>query len=427
MEHIPMKNISLQDIIETCSNGKKKDKEILEDFSMINRENIHEIFKYKKFHDDFTDYLTIYKDEENDDILGTIRPCYREFLAKILKDLNIKGERKDDQDLTEDALKQIEKLSDIKTIRELEKEFPELYKKLVSGRLYMMEVEKKRPEEKKILSHYYYSCAMKKSLPGFLKTQAEAYKRYITDRYNYGLKTLEVDYNEYIKEYFDTEKLALYIADRYLSICENTDDLNIIDKYLPTLKKYKESENYNRRVYVKNKDNKELSDYDFEYRMICLQNKVYELRHRKVDWEITKPSPTVKNTTSKPRQLRIPSEQVQRVREIGAAKEKFYHEHTPKLIITGLAGLEGYIAYVYENGEVILDKTSDYPKNAALFNIKVVDFDTLTKLDSKKLKKHPKAIWKPHKEGWQKEIEKIITRKATEEEKEQVKEFTKTH
>ena len=425
MSNTIMAHIDLVDIINKCSNGKKSNEEIFKDLSEINRENIHEVFKYKRFNYDFSDYLTIYKDEENNDILGTIRPCYREFLGGTLKALNIKGDREDNEELTEDALKQVEKLSNIKTNPELKNSFPELYNQLIQGRIYMDRVRTKSKEEQKELRHYYYSCAMKESLDGFVKTQSEAYKRYIEDRYKYGSKTLNTDLTDYIKENFDIDKLASYIADKYLTICENTDDLTIIDKYLPTLKTYEKS-NYSKNVYLNEQKPRTIED-DFEYRMICLQYRVSKLRHKEVNWEITKPAAKVVKTKSKPKQLTIPSEKVQRVREIAAAKEKFYHEHKPTLIVTGLTGLDGYIAYVYENGEVILDKTPDYPKNAALFNIKVVDFDTLTKLDTNQLKNHPKATWKPHRKGWQQEIENIITREATKEEKEQVKEFSKKH
>lgn len=426
MSNITMAHIDLLDLINKCSNGKKTNEEIFKDISTINRENIHEIFKYKKFYYDFSDYLTIYQEDDNKDILGAIRPCYREFLANTLRFLDIRGEREDNEQLTQDALKQVEKLANIKTETELKDSFPVLFQDLLNGRNYMNTVRKKPKEEQEELKHYFYSCAMQESLKGFVKTQSEAYRRYITDRYKYGSKTLRTEFNEYIKENFDINKVAFYIADLYLTICEKTDDLSIIDKYLPILKAYQKSD-YNKKVSIMSQKGKKIEEYDFDYRMICLQHRVYDLRHKKVNWEITKPSSRVVKTSKQPRQLKLASEETGQIRRIASEKEKFYKEHKPKLIITGIKGLEGYIAYVYENGEVILDKDSTNLKNAAMYNFKVVDFDTLTKLNTKELKKDKRATWKQHRKGWQQEIEKIIEREATEQDKKDVNEFIKKH
>ena len=420
-----MVHISLLDLINKCSNGKKTNEEIFNDFSKFNRENIHEVFKYKKFNYDFTDYLTIYKDEENDDILGIIRPCYREFLATILRFLNVKGNRIDDEELTKDLLNQIEKLKGITTTTDLKNEFPYLFDDLITGRKYMNEVRKKDKKESQELKDYFYSCAMKESLNGFTETQSEAYRRYVTDRYKFGSKTLRTSYNEYIKENFDINKVAMYIADLYLNICESTDDLSIIDKYFKTLVKYEES-NYDKHVYVKTKDNEEMNACYFELRMISLRKRIRELRNVKVNWDITQPSKSVKKVKESQRTM-ITSKGIENIKKIANAKEKFYSNHEPRLIVTGIKGLKGYIAYVYKNGEVILDKEPNYPKNAAMYHIKVIDFDELTKLGNQELKAHPKAEYIQHRKGWEEIIEKIITRKATPQEEEAVNEFKKKH
>ena len=427
MEDIPMKNISLEDIIDTCSNGKKTKEAILEDFSIANRENIHEIFRYKKFHNDFTDFLTIYKDEENDDILGIIRPCYYEFFINLLRSLNIEGIRIDNEETTIELLQQIDKLTDIKTIRELENEFPELYKLLVEGRFYMINVRNKSLQEQKTLKHYYYSCAMKESLQGFIKTQAEAYKRYVLDRYKYGLKTLEVDYNDYIKEYFDVEKLNMYIAETYLNVCENTDDLISIDKYLPTLLKYSEE----LRKSIKSEDKK--IDYEKRYRIIALncriinlRDRAEKLRNKKVNWNITHtPRKMIARKVGQPRIALFDFKKIERLKEINNEKSEFYTKNKPLLIVTGLKGLRGYIAYIYPNGEVILDKDSKYHKNSAMYNFHIVDFEEFTKLDTQELKS--KSTWISHRKGWQEKIEEIINREANEEDKKEVKEFIKKY
>ena len=428
MENIPMINVSLLDLIKTCSNGKKTNEEMFDDFSKINRENIHDIFKYKKFNYDFTDYLTIYKDEENDDITGIVRPCYYEFFVNLLKFLNIRGQKEDNEELTKELLSKVEELTNIKTETELKNNFPLLFNDLLNGRSYMNIVRKTNDKEKqKELKDYYYSCAMKESLNGFLNTQTEALKRYSTDRYKYGKKTLETNYNDYIKEYFDIEKVNMYIAENYLKICESTDNLVVINRYLSTLLKYSEE----LRKSIRTEDIK--ISYDLRCKMISLncriinlKDRVEELKNRKVDWNITHtPRKMVARKVGQPQIAIFDPKKLERLREINQEKIDFYTKNKPLLVVTGLKGLKGYIAYVYQNGEVILDKDSKYRKNSAMYNFKVVDFDELTKLDTQELKS--KSTWISHRKGWQEKIEEIINRDATQEDKEQVEAFQKTH
>ena len=428
MENIPMINIPLLDLIETCNNGKKTNKEIFDDFSKMNRENIHDTFKYKKFNYDFTDYLTIYKDEENDDIIGIVRPCYYEFFVNLLKFLDIRGQKEDNEELTKELLTKVEELANIKTETELKNKFPYLFNDLLDGRSYMDMVRKIDDKEKQQeLKDYYYSCAMKESLKGFLKTQTEELKRYSIDRYKYGKKTLETSYNDYIKEYFDIEKVNMYIAETYLNVCENTDDLISIDKYLPTLLKYSEE----LRKSIKSEDKK--IDYEKRYRIIALncriinlRDRAEKLRNKKVNWNITHtPRKMIARKVGQPRIALFDFKKIERLKEINNEKSEFYTKNKPLLIVTGLKGLRGYIAYIYQNGEVILDKDSKYHKNSAMYNFHIVDFDEFTKLDTQELKS--KSTWISHRKGWQEKIEEIINREADEEDKKEVKEFIKKH
>ena len=205
----------------------------------------------------------------------------------------------------------------------------------------MINVRNKSLQEQKTLKHYYYSCAMKESLQGFIKTQAEAYKRYVLDRYKYGLKTLEVDYNDYIKEYFDVEKLNMYIAETYLNVCENTDDLISIDKYLPTLLKYSEE----LRKSIKSEDKK--IDYEKRYRIIALncriinlRDRAEKLRNKKVNWNITHtPRKMIARKVGQPRIALFDFKKIERLKEINNEKSEFYTKNKPLLIVTDLPDL----------------------------------------------------------------------------------------
>ena len=108
-------DLSLETLIRECSLNPVLGREHFYYFSLRNRENIHEIFKYKKFNDDFTDKLSVYR--RDDYIIGMIRPSYEEFLKKIITLLNAKVQprQKDDEKLTEILLKRVQVLSEIQS------------------------------------------------------------------------------------------------------------------------------------------------------------------------------------------------------------------------------------------------------------------------------------------------------------------------
>ena len=93
-------NLSLNTLIRECSKNPEDARRHYEYFEYINRERIHEVFAYKKFNDDFIDNVSAYN--TGDYIIGVIRPCYNEFIAKIMLLLNLKPIKKvrDDDNLT---------------------------------------------------------------------------------------------------------------------------------------------------------------------------------------------------------------------------------------------------------------------------------------------------------------------------------------
>ena len=81
----PMVNLQTDKLIEYCSNNKLPKEDLLLKLRLLNRNsnsNIHNIFKYRKFNEDFTDRVTVYDDNK-------IRFSYDDFLIKLFKYLNI--------------------------------------------------------------------------------------------------------------------------------------------------------------------------------------------------------------------------------------------------------------------------------------------------------------------------------------------------
>ena len=93
-------NLSLNTLIRECSKNPQDARKIYGFFDSINRERIHEVFSYKKFNDDFIDNVTCYNDGKYQ--IGVIRPCYEEFLCKLIILLNVKITKPliDNDDLT---------------------------------------------------------------------------------------------------------------------------------------------------------------------------------------------------------------------------------------------------------------------------------------------------------------------------------------
>lgn len=113
-------DISLQTLLRECLIKKELERDFYYSFRLANRKNINEIFKYKKFNEDFTDRLACYNTGEN--IVGIIRPSYSEFLEKLQIYLNVKPTTKDDDNLTKKLLERVEVLKNIKTEKELKNE-----------------------------------------------------------------------------------------------------------------------------------------------------------------------------------------------------------------------------------------------------------------------------------------------------------------
>ena len=68
----------------------------------------------------------------------------------------------------------------------------------------------------------------------------------------------------------------------------------------------------------------------------------------------------------------------------------------------------------------------EYPKTAignAIYNLKICDFRSLSRLDKKELKNHPNVKCLYHSGNWIERINNITQRQATEEEKQYTHEY----
>ena len=430
-------NLSLNTLIRECSKNPQEARNLYGFFDSINRERIHEAFSYKKFNDDFIDNVTCYNDGKYQ--IGVIRPCYEEFLCKLVILLNVKVTKPliDNDDLTKKLYERLEVLKSITSEIELRKEFPFLYKDLQDGRRFIKGVEAQREfdDEKKFeeelaeKEHYYYSCGMRRSLSNFVKTQAEVYRRFIDKRHELKQKQENTSYNGYIVKHFDMNRVYMYTMHEYLKICEKSNDKELIKFYIDLIERYLRSDK-DKRVSIITDENIRVDISSIIIRLENIKKRVSD-NSNLVEWVLIPEGRDYKRVKknekpSEDKMLIFNYEEIQRLRQLGEKKKTFY-EGTPYIAkAVGLRKYRGYIAYIYANGKVILDReyNDDNPKSAvdnAAYIIDAKDFEELSREEKPELIKNPKASRKYHTDTFEARIKTISNKPGTEEQQEEAK------
>ena len=430
MQEVKTVSIPVSTLIRECS----KNLNLMQDhylyFALKNRELIHQVCKYRKFNDDFVTQVDCFNDGEN--IIGMIRPSYDDFLYKLIWLLNtpITKQPQDDEKLTDLLLSRVERLKEVTSEQELEIEFPQLYRDLINGRRYYRDLQNLKNQEGYSKEdymrgeHYYYACAMRKSLSGFIETQAECYRRFILRRKELQEKQEKTDYNNYIAKNFDLDKFYLLVIHFYLLKAESMKDKEEIKKYIKLIEMYCAS---SRKKDVSiTTDAGQKIDYNIVLnRLENLKRYVYD-NSSMVEWIMIpegKRYQTVSTTGDvKIRSTLMTMEELMMLRSKGERKTTFYEKSPYLLRAIGLRKYQGYIAYIYENGEVILDREYNpyVPTTAtgdAIYRMHVNDFEALSKLDKQELMKHPSVKRMNHTPTWEKRLAKVINRKASEKDK----------
>ena len=438
--NIPTVNLSMDTLIHECSKTSRPTEDIFVDLSLWNRENIHEVFRYRKFNYDFIDYVTCFNDGEH--VIGMIRPSYDDFLIKVSRILGITDTREivDDENLTKRLLGRIERLKQITSERELRYEFPSLYDDLIQGRGFINAVEqmpKKTAEEQAIyerLRHYYYSCALKQRIDRFVKTQVELYTRFVTKRKEYKELISSKSMNGYFRNNFDMDKVALYAAHQYLYRCEHASSDEEYEEFMSYLDKYLNSD-YNKEVEIRTKKGTIINFANLLERIKKVKEK-HDSPEVLVNWELVPEGEqiTFAREVETPRALSMKKQDVEALKEAGRRKEEFYTKTHPIGIIRGkekndrYIGQKRYVGYVYPNGQVLLDTEFDIgapssAKGNAIYNMKVRDFEKLSRMDKTVLRNHPKVGRIYHSKHWEEKAQEIIDRQGDLLDQEEAKEL----
>lgn len=416
-------DIPLKMMIRECSLNPNLSFEDFNYFALKNRDNIHDIFKYKKFNNDFVSTIAVYADDNN--FADKFMPSYEFFINQLIEILNanVPVNMEDDKKLTKILLQRIDILADIKNEYQLRDNFPILYRDLIEGRKYynsLQYLKKNNPEKYCDGEHYYYSCALKKSLKNFIPTQVKMYKRYILDRNQLKEKYKQTSFNSYIKINFDMNKLGMFLAHEYLCECEVSNDRSEIVYYLEKIDKYLKNNKLNKNVKIYTDSGVEININEIYKRLNEIKKRINN--NSMINW-ILIPKDRNYKTVKKERKTRakvtiMNYEKLQRLRKLGTEKNDYYESTNYKAKVIGLGKYKGYIGYIYENGEVVLDTeyNEEKPYTAAgnaIYIMRANNFEELSRKSKTELQNDSRVKRLCHKNNWQDKLDKITKREAT--------------
>lgn len=443
----PTVGLSLETILRECIKPEYKGKEngVRHKFNSQNNENIHEVFKYRRYTDTFSDFITVkIKGDKTGEKQFYFHPSYKEFLLKLQIILNKRLENSATEEEIEKALKErIEVLKETANLYDLQIKFPHIYKdykagvkkldeisdlKRMSYNLYHQNKQTIDDEEK-----YVYKCGILRKFTECKKRQVMLYTRCIDQRKElkeiYDKKT----YNRFINEYFDQNKLFMYIVYNCLCKCKNLQNRQEIKSYIDVVERYLNSGiDKTNELTVENGDKVTIDIIKAKLEDIKQQidDKSYNL-----PWIIAKPGRPIETAQSSPknkphRTTLFNQEEINKLRTAGERKEKFYNENIPEISVIGLEKYDGYMGYIYSNGKVVLDKVynSKAPSTAtgnAIFIVNAIDFEALSRKDKTTLSNDPRVVKLRHLGAWETRVKKIIDKEGTKEEQEQAKHLIK--
>ena len=129
----PTVGLSLETILRECIKPEYKGKEnrIRHKFNSQNNDNIHEVFRYRRYTDTFSDFITVkIKGDKTGEKQFYFHPSYKEFLLKLQIILNRRLENSATEEEIEKALKErIEVLKETANLYDLQIKFPQIYYK----------------------------------------------------------------------------------------------------------------------------------------------------------------------------------------------------------------------------------------------------------------------------------------------------------
>ena len=470
--YIPIE-INVKTLIEQCASDMEQLRKEFTLISILYKDAIIKTSNFTKANEDFLVSLrtrTSTKTARTDLFISPIN--YLQRLKQILNNSN-PSTNFNDLNLRRELLDKVEELSKIKTPEELQLKFPEIYQDYLLAQDAYIKIQRfaqkhqgdNNPNARTTIErqkNLYRIYALDTRFNYFIEKQTTMYHNLVNRR-----QFIERYTNDYIIDLsmftgLDKEKFELYLADKYLTIAQTSKDDKIKQECVYFLATYIRETKLN-NITIKNDIGEEITfkkvvtrfkkllktnsilkpiDEDrshFEgYNWKHVENHVKKYFLTGVNWQIVPPgeedelSKKVIKTLNRSYNYLSLEEKEKRVKERYAEYErkmKFFENSGYAYRIYGINEFNGYIAFIYPNGEVIMEKFfNDYLNctptiNEAIYNVKAADFEALSKLKKSVLIKDKRCHRIIHKGDWESRGRKIIERPSTKETEEEVKEL----
>ena len=468
-------SINIDTLIKECASDQELLKEEIKRLRNWYTNNTSRIMGYTKSqHGFFGELVTscAFNTSRND-----IYVSPNVFLFKLKEILGVKNPSMNFSDLClkKDLKDRYEVLRNIKTPEELKNEFPliyEDYKLSIRGYAELCRIDslvaltsdpelKDQLKEKwKIFKRY----GLHSNFERFMDKQCYAYRNYIERRTfidSFCYKNA-VQLSEF--QGLDKEKFEMYLADKYLSLAFSTDNMDIKQKsiyYVATyirevkssdvainndageavtfrkiLNRYKKLLRGNNMLRPIDERREKFIGYNIRY----VTNYLIQNYGSSVSWTIVPAGEEDMEETKKKvinklnnYYLHLPiKERKKRINEryeLYERKVSFFEGTDYILKIYGVSKFDGYVAFVYPNGEILLERFfSDYSQcmpaiGEAVYNLNIYNFEDLSKFNKLQLIREKSCKRIMHGNRFEKEAQAVIDLPATDKVRDDVQAF----
>ncbi len=467
--------LSIETLINECSSNQPQLRKEIHLISELYKQAIINIANRTKYKESFLTSFKIktsYKDSETRMFISPTG-----YLTRLKQILGCKSPSLDYNDmiLRNELLASLDTLKSINTQEELKEKFPEIYHDYVFGieayskiKDYENNHDINLPEVKERLSYQrrqFNLYGLDTRFRRFIDNQYTLYRNLVVRR-----QFVERYANEHVIdvtnfEGLDKERFELYLASKYLDKLKEVEDTHEKQQCLYYVSTYiRETKTSNISIIDENgqiitfkkllqryrnilRNNSMLRPIDEErsyykgYNGKHVENSVKKHFLSGVNWIIVPKGDGraldqhVIDSLNEGYNYLSPEEREEQIKKRYATYERKmrFFEQTPYIEkVFGIGKFKGYIAFIYENGEVLMekffnDKANYFPTiDEAIYNIRVADFERLSRLTKATLMKTPGCYRIVHKGKWEQRGQEVVDKPITKESQEEVKQLLKT-
>ena len=467
--------INVDTIVEQCASDKellrKEMKRVRNSFT----DGIVDIMSYAKAqHGFFVELCTRCKYNNSENYMY-VNP--QSFLIKLKEILGVDDPSLNfsDYNLKQKMKDRVEVLKSISTPEELEKEFPLIYRDFqlsIRGysELCRLDAEyyvTQNPEYKEDLRRkwkIFKAYGLHSKFDKFMEKQCTAYRNYVERRTFVESYCFSHPLSLENFQGLDKEKFELYLADKYLSLAFSTSNMDEKQKCLYYVTSYIRETKIS-DISILNDDGEEVTFRKLvnRYKKILRENEIlkpidesrdrfkdYNIKHTlnhvikyygsSVNWTI------VPNGVEEPDEVRdrivevmnrkyvhlTLEERAQRIKErydTYDRKVSFFEGTKYILKIYGVSKFDGYVAYVYPNGEILLERFfADYAEcipatGEAVYNLNIYNFEEMSKYSKLELIRNKSAKRILHCASFERLAQAVVDKPVTPEVKADVEQF----